>query len=92
MQYNPYLSGNYTPVNDELAVQHLKIIGEIPNDLTVIYMRNGPNPAFMPICIGLISSASGPAIIAHFGPRLIENINSFGPTLSDSINFSAKIN
>jgi len=49
MQNNPYLSGNYAPVKDELAVQSLKIIGEIPKDLTGIYMRNGPNPAFPPI-------------------------------------------
>ena len=49
MQNNPYLSGNYAPVKDELEVQSLKIIGEIPKDLTGIYMRNGPNPAFPPI-------------------------------------------
>lgn len=48
-QSNPYLSGNYAPVHDELEAYDLKIIGEIPKDLTGIYMRNGPNPAFSPI-------------------------------------------
>jgi carotenoid cleavage dioxygenase-like enzyme len=46
---NPYLSGNYAPVHDELDVKHLEVIGEIPKDLLGIYMRNGPNPAFPPI-------------------------------------------
>ena len=45
---NPYLSGNFAPVQDELDIQHLLIIGEIPKDLLGIYMRNGPNPAFPP--------------------------------------------
>lgn len=48
-QTNPYLSGNYAPVQDELEVHHLKVVGEIPKDLLGIYMRNGPNPAFPPI-------------------------------------------
>jgi carotenoid cleavage dioxygenase-like enzyme len=49
MQNNPYLSGNYAPIKDELEVRNLTIIGEIPQGLTGIYMRNGPNPAFTPI-------------------------------------------
>ena len=49
MQNNPYLSENYAPVKDELEIKNLKVIGEIPQDLTGIYMRNGPNPAFSPI-------------------------------------------
>ncbi|MGM9454612.1 carotenoid oxygenase family protein [Legionella bozemanae] len=46
---NPYLSGNYAPVHDELGVNQLEVIGEIPKDLMGIYMRNGPNPEFPPI-------------------------------------------
>lgn len=46
---NPYLQGNFAPVSDELSIHDLKVIGEIPNDLTGIYMRNGPNPAFPPV-------------------------------------------
>lgn len=48
-QKNPYLSGNYAPVHDELEVHDLKVIGEIPKELCGIYMRNGPNPEFTPI-------------------------------------------
>jgi AhpD family alkylhydroperoxidase len=39
MKNNPYLSGNYAPVKDELEVKNLKIVGEIPKDLTGIYSR-----------------------------------------------------
>jgi len=46
---NPYLSGNFAPVQDELLVNELPVTGEIPKDLTGIYMRNGPNPQFAPI-------------------------------------------
>lgn len=46
---NPYLLGNFAPVHDELEVKELEIVGEIPQDLLGIYMRNGPNPAFPPI-------------------------------------------
>ncbi|RUR06060.1 carotenoid oxygenase family protein [Legionella sp. km772] len=48
-QENPYLLGNYAPVDDELVVAELKVFGEIPRDLCGIYMRNGPNPQFPPI-------------------------------------------
>ncbi len=46
---NPFLTGNYAPINDELIVNHLEVIGEIPQSMCGIYMRNGPNPEFMPI-------------------------------------------
>ncbi len=48
-EINPFLSGNYAPVHDELTVNNLEVIGEIPMDMLGIYMRNGPNPAFEPI-------------------------------------------
>jgi carotenoid cleavage dioxygenase len=48
-EFNPYLTGNFAPVHDELVVHDLKVIGEIPKDLTGIYMRNGPNPQFIPL-------------------------------------------
>lgn len=48
-EFNPYLQGNFAPVTDELSMDDLKIIGEIPDDLIGIYMRNGPNPAFPPL-------------------------------------------
>lgn len=48
-QDNPFLQGNYAPVHDELDVRDLAVEGEIPTDLSGVYMRNGPNPAFEPI-------------------------------------------
>lgn len=48
-EINPFLTGNYAPVHDELTLNNLEVIGEIPSDILGIYMRNGPNPAFEPI-------------------------------------------
>lgn len=45
---NPYLAGKYAPVYDEIAVDDLKVIGEIPRDLNGVYVRNGPNPRYQP--------------------------------------------
>jgi len=49
MQNNPYLASNFAPITDELDLENLQVVGEIPKDLCGIYMRNGPNPAFPPI-------------------------------------------
>ncbi len=49
IQDSPFLQRNYAPVNDELHVTHLEVIGKIPDDLLGTYMRNGPNPQFQPI-------------------------------------------
>lgn len=46
---NPFLQGNFAPIQTELSVDHLPIEGELPKTLEGIYMRNGPNPAFEPI-------------------------------------------
>lgn len=46
---NPYLSDNFTPVQDELEIKKLEVIGEIPQNLVGVYMRNGPNPQFEPL-------------------------------------------
>lgn len=40
------IGNNDTPIKDELEVKNLKVIGEIPKDLTGIYLRNGPNPVY----------------------------------------------
>ena len=47
---NPYLSGNYAPVDRECAPTHVRVIsGEIPGDLPAgVFLRNGPNPKRMP--------------------------------------------
>ncbi|MDZ7917477.1 MAG: carotenoid oxygenase family protein [Rhodococcus sp. (in: high G+C Gram-positive bacteria)] len=43
---NPYLLGVFAPVKDELTLEDLTVIGEIPTDLNGVYLRNGPNRQF----------------------------------------------
>ncbi len=45
---NIFLSGNYAPVHEEVTVDNLTVIGELPGDLAGMYVRNGPNPQFTP--------------------------------------------
>ena len=47
-EQNPYLTGSYAPVKDEITESNLKVIGEIPADLHGVYVRNGPNPRHTP--------------------------------------------
>jgi carotenoid cleavage dioxygenase-like enzyme len=43
---NPYLTGNFAPVRDELTVTvPLPVEGAIPPELEGMLLRNGPNPA-----------------------------------------------
>jgi carotenoid cleavage dioxygenase-like enzyme len=44
----PALAGNNAPIHDELALENLPVIGEMPADLNGLYVRNGPNPYFQP--------------------------------------------
>ncbi len=46
---NPYLLGAYAPVFDEINAEKLPVIGEIPQDINGIYVRNGPNTQYTPI-------------------------------------------
>ena len=39
-----HLKGNWAPVEEELNVDNLKVKGEIPKDLSGLYVRNGFNP------------------------------------------------
>lgn len=41
---NIYLSGNYAPVEQEMTVHDLPVVGEIPAELEGRWLRNGPNP------------------------------------------------
>ncbi|MGW5924307.1 carotenoid oxygenase family protein [Nocardia fluminea] len=43
---NPYTLGVFAPVHDELTLDDLTVIGEIPEDLNGVYLRNGPNRQF----------------------------------------------
>ena len=42
---NPYLAGNYAPVQGETTAFDLKVRGEIPRELAGRFLRIGPNPA-----------------------------------------------
>ncbi|MGD1911772.1 MAG: carotenoid oxygenase family protein [Rivularia sp. (in: cyanobacteria)] len=45
---NPFLDGNFAPVREEITADDLKIIGELPADLSGMFVRNGPNPQWQP--------------------------------------------
>ena len=44
MGSNPYLAGNFAPVEDELTAYDLPVTGEIPRELVGRFLRIGPNP------------------------------------------------
>ncbi|MBW4450789.1 MAG: carotenoid oxygenase family protein [Spirirestis rafaelensis WJT71-NPBG6] len=46
---NPYLDGNFAPIHKEITTDTLKVIGELPPDLSGMFVRNGPNPQWTPI-------------------------------------------
>ncbi len=41
---NYYLQGNYAPVINHISETGLKVTGQIPRDLSGLFVRNGPNP------------------------------------------------
>ncbi|HVA68618.1 MAG TPA: carotenoid oxygenase family protein [Candidatus Binataceae bacterium] len=45
---NPFLRGVFGPIGREITADTLEVIGEIPDDLFGVYLRNGPNPIFQP--------------------------------------------
>jgi len=44
MSENPYLSGNFAPVDDERSDTALQVTGKIPRELSGRLLRIGPNP------------------------------------------------
>jgi carotenoid cleavage dioxygenase len=46
---NPFLDGNFAPVHEEITTDTLQVIGELPPDLSGMFVRNGPNPQWTPI-------------------------------------------
>ncbi len=42
----PVLQGGFAPIEDELDIELTDIEGEVPKDLTGMYVRNGPNRRF----------------------------------------------
>ena len=45
---HPYLTGIHTPMAEELTLETLAVIGQIPTELNGRYCRIGPNPATPP--------------------------------------------
>ncbi|GET38634.1 carotenoid oxygenase family protein [Microseira wollei] len=45
---NPYLEGNFAPVQSEITADDLQVIGTLPAELNGTFVRNGPNPQFPP--------------------------------------------
>ena len=45
---DPFLSGNYAPVREEITADNLKVVGKLPAELEGMVVRNGPNPQFDP--------------------------------------------
>ena len=48
-QVNPYLDDNFAPVHREITSDTLEIIGELPPELSGMFLRNGPNPQYSPL-------------------------------------------
>jgi carotenoid cleavage dioxygenase-like enzyme len=46
---NLYLQGPFAPVDDEVAVDDVRVEGRLPEELRGSYLRNGPNPQFTPL-------------------------------------------
>ncbi|MBD2515636.1 carotenoid oxygenase family protein [Nostoc sp. FACHB-973] len=46
---NPYLDRNFAPVREEITTDKLSVIGELPPELSGMFVRNGPNPQWSPI-------------------------------------------
>jgi carotenoid cleavage dioxygenase-like enzyme len=46
---NPYLDGNFAPVREEITADTLPVIGQLPSELSGMFVRNGPNPQWSPI-------------------------------------------
>ncbi len=44
---NPYLEGPFTPIDTEITTE-CEVIGELPADLSGVYVRNGSNPKYPP--------------------------------------------
>jgi carotenoid cleavage dioxygenase-like enzyme len=47
-EFNPYLAEAFAPTREEVTIRDLEVVGEIPQDLNGVYVRNGPNPQFEP--------------------------------------------
>jgi carotenoid cleavage dioxygenase len=46
---HPFLQGNFAPVQEEITVDNLQVIGTLPPEMDGMFVRNGPNPQFPPL-------------------------------------------
>ncbi|KYC40292.1 9-cis-epoxycarotenoid dioxygenase [Scytonema hofmannii PCC 7110] len=46
---NPFLSGNFAPVQKEMTSSTLQVKGKLPSHLSGMFVRNGSNPQWEPI-------------------------------------------
>lgn len=46
---NPYLEDNYGPVQQEILAQTLPVEGSVPECLSGLFVRTGPNPVLRPL-------------------------------------------
>ncbi|GAB1540495.1 carotenoid oxygenase family protein [Scytonema sp. NUACC21] len=46
---NPFLSDNFAPVKEEITANNLQVKGKLPEDISGMFLRNGPNPQWAPI-------------------------------------------
>ena len=46
---NPILTGNFGPIKNEQSYEVTNIVeGNVPKDISGVYLRNGPNPVYFP--------------------------------------------
>lgn len=45
---NRYIQGMFAPVSQELTAADLPVVGELPRELAGMFVRNSPNPRFVP--------------------------------------------
>ena len=70
----PYLEGGYAPVQSEISAEGLRVVGgELPRDLTGLFVRNGSNPRWAPK--GRYHWFDGDAMLHAGLPAKLEAIN-----------------
>lgn len=64
--HGPMLTGTYAPIFEEYVLDEFEVIGEIPEDLNGVYLRNGPNPRYEPNGNYHLFDGDGMLHAAHF--------------------------
>ena len=64
--HGPMLTGNFAPLGAEFVLDDLPVEGELPADLSGVYLRNGPNQRFEPHGMYHAFDGDGMVHAAHF--------------------------